>query len=187
MRSQIRMIALRRKCCALRARARVRVCARGRPDAPSERGERCPRVNGASDRRPFYQQPCGRVNGPAPTFTTFFRNFGTDPPWASKNVGEARAAPKRQAALRRIAQDAPRCPTFARRAWGAPVARPREVAHTSRPGGLPANPSGSSPGPIKALGAGRSGTTKQSLFFVRNIFNGTFKGNTRRIHEHCER
>ena len=65
--------------------------------------------------------------------------------------------------------------------------RPREVAPRSRPGGLPANSYGSSPGPIKALGAGRSGITKQSLFFVRNIFNGTFRANARRIHEHCER
>ena len=174
--------------CASRAGACARVCARGRPDAPSERGERCPRVNGASDRRPFYHLSCGRVNGPARPFSTFFRNFGTEPHWASKNVGEARAVPKRQAVLRGEShRTRPRCPTFARRAWGAPVAHPREVAHTSRPGGLPANPYGSSPGPIKALGAGRSGTTKQSLFFVRNIFNGTFKGNARRIHEHCER
>ena len=173
--------------CASRAGACARV-REGTVGRPSERGERCPRVNGASDRRPFYHPPCGRVNGPAPPFSTFFRNFGTEPHWASKNVGEARAAPKRRAALRRESHVLrPRCPTFARRAWGAPVARPREVAHRSRPGGLPVNPSGSSPGPIKALGAGRSGTTKQSLFFVRNIFNGTFKADARRIHEHCER
>lgn len=187
MRSQIRTIASRRKCCALRARARVRVCAReaGRPKR--KRGTR-PSCQRSVRRRPFYHPSCGRVNAPAPPFPTFFRNFGTEPPRASKNVGEARAVPKRQAALRGEShRTRPRCATFARRAWGAPVARPREVAPLSRPGGLPANPSGSSPGPIKALGAGRSGTTKQSLFFVRNIFNGTFKGNARRIHEHCER
>lgn len=83
------------------------------------------------------------------------------------------------------------CAHVAPRSRGGLGAHPLPAPARSRTqaalGGLPANPSGSSPGPIKALGAGRSGTTKQSLFFVRNIFNGTFKGNTRRIHEHCER
>ena len=117
--------------CASRAGACARVCARGRPDAPCERGERCPRVTGASDRRPFYHPSCGRVNAPAPPFPTFFRNFGTEPPRASKNVGEARAVPKRQAAPRGEShRTRPRCPTFARRAWGAPVAHPaRGRAH----------------------------------------------------------
>ena len=185
LRSQIRTIASRRKCCALRARARVRE--RGRTLQAKEGNDAL-----VSTERPTADHSTTRLadesTPPRRLSRLFSETSGLHPlgprkTWARRGlypIGKPRLAGNRTGRAH-----------VALRSRGGPGAHPSPTPARSRTqaalGGLPANPYGSSPGPIKALGAGRSGTTKQSLFFMRNIFNGTFKGNARRIHEHCER
>ena len=83
LRSQIRTIASRRKCCALRARARVRVCARGDGRTPQAK-----EGNDAlmSTERPTADHSTIRLADESTAWpATFFRNFGTESVWASNN------------------------------------------------------------------------------------------------------
>ena len=134
--------------CASRAGECAR--ARERSDAPSERGERCPRVNGASDRRPFYHPSCGRVNAPAPPFPTFSEISGLNPLGPRKTWARRGLYPSGKP---RLAGNRTERAHVAPRSRGGPGAHPLPTPARSRTqaalGGCPRIPLVPPPGLLK--------------------------------------